>query len=77
MKKPTNIIIYQTKSGKMEFCGDFKNETIWATLDQIADIFEIERAAVTKHLRNIIKDGELEENSVCAIFAHTVSDGKT
>lgn len=77
MKKPTNIIIYQTKSGKMELCGDFKNETIWATLDQIADIFEIERAAVTKHLRNIIKDGELEENSVCAIFAHTVSDGKT
>lgn len=70
------MVIYQAKSGAIELRGDFTRETLWATQAQIADVFNIERSVVTKHIRNILKDGELNEKSVCAKFAHTASDGK-
>lgn len=71
-----NSVIYQTKSGSLELRGDISRETIWATQKQIADIFNIERSVTTKHIRNILKNQELDKKSVCAIFAHTGSDGK-
>ncbi|MFA6514689.1 MAG: virulence protein RhuM/Fic/DOC family protein [Candidatus Paceibacterota bacterium] len=78
MKKNENkIIIYQAPSGAIEFRGDIKSETIWATQAQIAEVFNVERSVITKHIRNILKDKELERSSVCAKFAHTASDGKT
>lgn len=49
---------------------------LWATQQQIADIFEIERSVATKHIRNILKDKELNTDSVCAKMAHTAEDGK-
>lgn len=72
-----NIVIYQGKSGAIELRGDFRKDTVWATQAQIADLFCNERSVVTKHIRNILKDKELDEKSVCANFAHTGSDGKT
>ncbi len=75
MKK--EIIIYQNKSGAIEFKGDFKKETLWASQAQIAGLFGIERSVVTKHISNILKDKELNKDSVCAYFAHTAEDGKT
>jgi len=71
------IIIYQTPDKKIKIDVSLKNETIWLTQEQIAVVFGSERSVVTKHIRNILKDGELDENSVCAIFAHTAPDGKT
>ena len=70
------IIIYQAKSGAIELRGDFKRETVWATQADIARVFESERSVITKHIRNIFKDKELEEKAVCAKFAHTADDGK-
>jgi prophage maintenance system killer protein len=75
--KKDNIIVYQAKNGAIELRGDFTKETIWATQAQIAEVFNIERSVVTKHIRNILKDNELNEKSVCAKFAHTAEDGKT
>lgn len=78
MKKQKNdLAVYQAKNGAIELREDAGRETIWATQAQIADIFEVERSVVTKHINNVLKDGELDKNSVCAIFAHTASDGKT
>lgn len=54
-----------------------EQETVWLSQEQMARLFERERSVVTKHLRNVFKDGELEEAAVCANFAHTASDGKT
>ncbi len=71
------IVIYQAKSGAIELRGDFTRETIWATQADIARVFEAGRSVITKHIRNIFKDKELEEKSVCAKFAHTADDGKT
>jgi hypothetical protein len=80
MKKPTiqkELVIFTTKEGQVKLRGDFDRETIWATQADISDIFGTERSVVTKHIKNIFKDKELDENSVCAKFAHTADDGKT
>ena len=52
------------------------NESVWLTQPQIALLFGVQRPAITKHLRNIFKSGELEENTVSSILEHTASDGK-
>lgn len=72
----TGLVVYQTKSGALELKGDFKNETVWATQAQIAEVFETERSVITKHIKNILTSGELDEKAVCANFAHTAGDGK-
>ncbi len=72
----SKIIIYQAKSGSLELKGDFKNETLWANQAQIAKAFNTNRSVITKHIRNILNDRELNEKSVCANFAHTAEDGK-
>src|SRR3989344_5206648 len=71
-----NTVIYQAKNGAIELRGDTSRETIWATQAQIAEVFQTERSVVTKHIRNILKDKELDVDSVCAKFAHTADDGK-
>ena len=55
----------------------YAQENVWATQDMIAALYGVDRSGVTKHLRNIFKDGELTEDSVCAKFARTAADGKT
>ncbi len=70
-------VIYQSKSGAIEFRGDFDKETIWGTLDQIADLFGRDKSVISRHIKNIFRSGELEKNSVIAKIATTASDGKT
>jgi hypothetical protein len=76
-KLENQIVVYQSKTGAIELKGDFRRETIWATQAQIANIFIVERSVITKHIRNILKDKELNSDSVCAKIAHTAADGKT
>ncbi len=79
MRKPQKnkgVVIYQAKSGAIELKGDFTHETIWATLDQITDVFGRDKSVVSRHLKNIFKEGELLRNSVVAKNATTASDGK-
>jgi hypothetical protein len=69
------IILYQPDSSlKLEV--RLENETVWLTQAQIADLFGTKRPAITKHLSNIYKTGELEENSTCSILEHMGNDGK-
>ena len=69
--------IYQTKNGAITLKQDVSSDMLWASQAHIADIFEIERSVVTKHIRNILKDKELDEDSVRAKLAHTAEDGKS
>ncbi|MBQ9020232.1 virulence protein RhuM/Fic/DOC family protein [Candidatus Saccharibacteria bacterium] len=71
------VEIYRTVAGEVVFDVDRDGETIWATQAQIAELFGIDRTVVGRHLRNIFRDGELVEDSVCAKNAHVASDGKT
>jgi hypothetical protein len=72
-----DLVIYQTKSGALELRGDFEKETIWASLDQIAGVFGRDKSVISKHLKNIFTEGELDRKSVVAKNATTASDGKT
>ncbi len=70
------IIIYQTSKKEVELRVRLKHETIWLSQAQIAKLFGTQRPAVTKHLGNIFKTGELDKNSVCSILEQVVADGK-
>lgn len=61
--KKREIVIYQAKSGAIELRGDFTHETIWATQAQIVNLFGVDQSVVSRHIRNIFKDGEIEEKS--------------
>lgn len=74
-KQENEIIIYQPdETLKLEV--RLENETVWLTQQQIADLFGTKRPAITKHLANIFKSRELDENSVRSILEHTAADGK-
>ncbi len=55
----------------------YKDETIWTTQKAISQLFDVDRTVVSKHLKNIFESSELQQDSVCAKFAHTAEDGKT
>jgi hypothetical protein len=69
------IILYQTQDGDISIDVLFENETVWLTQAQIALLFGTQRPAITKHLNNIFKTGELNENVVCSILEHTTQHG--
>src|SRR3989304_9963245 len=70
------IIIFTTEDKQSHLEVKLEQDTVWLTQKQIAELFKTERSVITKHLNNIFKNKELDESSVCAIFAHTASDGK-
>ena len=72
----TNFLLYTGNDGKVNVEVFLKDETVWLAQKALAKLFCAERSVITKHLGNIFKDGELVENSVCAIIAYTASDGK-
>lgn len=71
------VIIYQTKSGALELRKDIKNETMWATQAQIAEVFGVSVKTISEHFTNIFKSKELDKNSVIRNFRNTASDGKS
>ena len=69
------IILYQPdEAAKLEV--RLEDETVWLTQEQIADLFGTKRPAITKHLNNIYKSGELDIDSTCSILEHMGNDGK-
>ncbi|MEO6078053.1 MAG: virulence protein RhuM/Fic/DOC family protein [Candidatus Andersenbacteria bacterium] len=61
--KKNNLVIYQAKNGAIELRGDFSHETIWANRMQMADMFGVNTPAISKHINNIYKEGELSRNA--------------
>ena len=73
----SQIVLYQPdETISLEVRLDKERETVWLTQQQIADLFGTKRPAITKHLSNIFKSGELDQDSVSSILEHTASDGK-
>ena len=73
----SEIVIYKTKDGKILLQVNLRKDTVWLSQKQIALLFNTQRPAITKHLHNIFRSGELNEKSVCSILEHTAEDGKT
>jgi prophage maintenance system killer protein len=77
MTKTDNaIVLYQSPDGAATLEVRLDHETVWLSQDQMSELFGRERSVITKHLRNVFKEGELEEASVRAKYAHTATDGK-
>lgn len=76
LEKLENFVIFQTEDGNVNIDVFFHNDNLWLTQKLMATLFEVERSVISKHLKNIFTEGELDEKSVCANFAHTGSDGK-
>ena len=71
------IVLYQPDDSiRLEVKIDAEHETVWLTQQQIADLFGTKRPAITKHLSNIYKSGELDKASTCSILEHMGNDGK-
>lgn len=71
-----DIVFYKKNNGDTNIELLINGETLWVSQKTMAEIFEIDRTVITKHLKNIFSDGELDKNQVCAKFAHTANDGK-
>ena len=69
------IIIYQTEDGETQIDVRLENETVWLTQAQMAELFDKDRTVIGRHIRNIYKEEELEQNITCAKFAHMGSEG--
>lgn len=75
-KNENNEIVLYQPDDTLKLEVRLENDTVWLTQQQIADLFGTKRPAITKHLSNIFKSGELDEDSVRSILEHTAADGK-
>lgn len=73
----SSIIMYTTEDGSTKIETTFDEDTVWLSLDQMAELFQRDKSTISRHTKNIFKEGELQRNSVVANFATTASDGKT
>ena len=75
---PNNsIIIYTTEDGLTKIDTTFDGDTVWLSIDQMADLFQRDKSTISRHIKNIFAEGELERDAVVAKFATTAADGKT
>lgn len=76
MLNEIQFILYNLpeEDGKVQVI--IKDETLWCTQKAMAQLFGVDRTVVSKHLKNIFESSELQQDSVCAKFAHTAEDGK-
>ena len=69
--------MYTTEDGLTKIEATFVNDTVWLSVEQMAELFQRDRSVIGKHIRNVFKEGELKKELVWAKFAHTADDGKT
>ena len=73
----TNLIMYTTEDGVTKIQATFDNDTVWLSIDQMAELFQRHKSTISRHIKNIFEEGEYISDSVVANFATTAKDGKT
>lgn len=76
-KNDTSLIMYVAEDGVTRIQATFDRDTVWLSIDQMAELFQRDKSVIGKHVRSIFSEGELNKNSVWAKFAYTAADGKT
>ncbi len=76
MNEINSIVIFKTEDNQVSVDVRFHDESVWLTLDQMSTLFERNKSTISRHIKNIFDEGELQRNSVVANFATTASDGK-
>jgi len=72
----TEFIFYKTEDGKVKIEARLQNETLWLTINQISDLFQIDKSGISRHLRNVYESGELSKQSTVAFFATVQNEGE-
>lgn len=75
-KEKADMIIYTTEDGLTKVETTFDGDTVWLSIDQMAELFQRDKSTISRHIKNIFIEGELQRDSVVAKFATTASDGK-
>ena len=73
----SNLLMYTTEDGLTKIEATFVNDTVWLSLEQMSELFQRDKSTISRHIKNIFAEGELNRGSVVAKFATTASDGKT
>ena len=76
MNEINSIVIFKTEDNQVSVDVRFYEESVWLTLEQMSTLFERNKSTISRHIKNIFDEGELQRNSVVANFATTASDGK-
>ena len=76
MDRNSNIIIYTTEDGLTKIETTFDGDTVWLSIDQMAELFQRDKSTISRHIKNIFLENELSRESVVAKFATTATDGK-
>lgn len=69
------VVVYEAPDGEVRVEVRLERETVWLTQQQMAELFGRERSVVTKHVRNVFQEGELDPGATCAKFALVRSEG--
>jgi len=69
------LVIYRGKHGDVKLKADWRGDTVWATQEQIAQLFDVDRSGVVRHINNIYKTNELKKNATCAKIAQVQLEG--
>ena len=77
MMNKNEIILYETTDHIIKLNVKTDGDTVWLSLDQLTNLFERDKSTISRHIKNIFTEGELEHDSVVAKFATTAADGKT
>ena len=77
MNRKSNIIMYTTEDGLAKIEATFDEDTVWLSIDQMAELFQRDKSTISRHIKNVFSEGELVRKSVVANFATTAADGKT
>ena len=75
-KEKADMIIYTTEDGPTKVETTFDGDTVWLSIDQMAELFQRDKSTISRHIKNIFTEGELQRDSVVAKFATTATDGK-
>ena len=73
--KQDQIVIYQTEDGQTQIDVRLENETVWLSLDQMAELFQRNKSTISRHIKNVFEEGELNKEVVVAKYATTTQHG--
>lgn len=76
MESKGEILIYESEGGQSRLEVKLQNETLWLSLNQLAQLFERDKSVISRHIKNIFGEGELKKEAVVAFFATTAADRK-
>ena len=75
MQNKGEIVIYQIEDGTTKLSVNLQDETVWLSLEQMAELFQRDKSTISRHIKNVLEEGELQQASTVANFATVQQEG--